>query len=75
MEPYLQLALSFLNVALKQTKAQLCIFPMSVTPCGLLTSGFTTTVPIHLPPFLQLRHAIVSTVLSFEPVTRDYYNG
>jgi hypothetical protein len=45
MDPYLQPALSFLNVLLKQRKAQLCLYLMSVTPCGLLPSAFTTIVP------------------------------
>jgi hypothetical protein len=48
-----------------------CLWLHVVSYLQVLQLRFRT----HLPPFLQLRHAIINTFLSFELVTRDCYNG
>jgi len=47
MEPYLQLAVPFLNVVLKQTKAQLSLFPMSVSHVGSYLQVLQLRFRIH----------------------------
>jgi len=73
IEPYLQLAVFFLNVVLKKHNFvfSACMWLNVSSYLQVLQLRFR----IHLPPFLQLRHAIINACLLFETVTRDCFNG